>query len=364
VIKIICMLTEQQNNRKLRTACLGLGRAMPQLLELAHAAGLYEIVSVSDSDLAAAEKIARQFNCTAFDDYRQFILQNNIELLIVAEPLYKCVEHVRAAISKKCHILKLAPTASNFEQATELANLAQKNKVKYVTANPSKFAPGFERLADYLKTIDIKQYYFVNICASFGGDFFQPIISDSLADPKLSGGGVLINDCFELLSLVVSNFFLPQQIYALLTNKGFNKKAKQYFGEDAVTASLVFREGLIGTFLAAQQTGTGSAAPIRIYGAENNIVVTPNRLAVYDNAGALIDEHKYPLKPEKCITEMFIDTGRAILEPDKYKLRTSSRLDLGTMAMIEAAYLSAKTGMPEALRKIFEMSEKEKFSFI
>jgi predicted dehydrogenase len=358
------MSTEQQNNRKLKTACLGLGRGMGQLLALAQDTGLYEIISVSDGDLSAAEKVARQFNCTAFDDYRQFTLQNNIEILIVAEPLYKCAEHIRAAINKKCHILKLAPTASNFEQATEMINLAQKNNVKYITASPSKFAPGFERLADFLKTVDIKQYYFVNICAAFGDDFFQPIISDSLADPKLSGGGALINDCFELLGLVASNFFLPQQIYALLTNRGSNKKARQFFGEDTVTASLIFKEGLIGTFLASRQAGTGAVAPIRIYGAENNIVVTPNRLAIYDNSGLLIDEHKYPLKPEKCITEMFIDTGRAILEPKQYKLRTSSRLDLGTMALIEAAYLSAKTGMPEALRKIFEMSEKEKFSLI
>jgi hypothetical protein len=60
---------------------------------------------------------------------------------------------------------------------------------------------------------------------------------------------------------------------------------------------------------------------------------------------------------------MFIDTGRALLEPEKYKLRNSPKLDLATMALVEAAYLSAKTGMPESPRKFFEISEKEKFPF-
>jgi predicted dehydrogenase len=348
---------------KLKTACLGLGRGAPQLLDLASSTGLYEIISVADSLLANAQQTTQKYNCTAFDDYRQFILQNDIDILIVAEPLYKCAEFVKAAINKKIHILKLIPTAANFEQAAELINLAGKNNVKYLTACPARFAPGFERLSDYLKTVDRRHFYFINTCASFDSDFFQPVISYTQADRKLSGGGVLLNDCFELLSLIIENFSLPQQIYALTTNQSPDKKAKQYLGEDTITVSLTFNDGFIGTFLAAQHTGTAVTSPVRIYGAEQNIVATPNRLAIYDNNDSLIAEHKYPLKNEKCITEMFIDMGRAMLEPEKYKLRNSPRLDLATMALIEAAYLSAKTGMPESPRKFFEISEKEKFPF-
>jgi predicted dehydrogenase len=351
------------SNGKLKTACLGLNARTLNLLELACSTELYEIVSVADSSLPNASRVAGEYNCTAFDDYRQFILQNQPDVLIVAEPLYKCFEFVKVAINKKCHILKLIPTASNFEQASELINLSEKNNVKYVTATPSRFAPGFERLNDYLQAADRKQYYFINICASFGSDFFQPIISYTQADRKLSGGGVLLNDCFELLSLVIDSFSLPGQVYALITNQSTDKKAKQYFGEDTITASLVFKDGVIGTFLAAKQTGSSTAAPVKIYGAGQNIVATANRLAVYDNNDSLIAEHKYPLKSEKCITEMFIDFGRAMLEPEKYKLRRSPRLDLATMALIEAAYLSAKTGMPESPRRFFEISEKEKFPF-
>jgi predicted dehydrogenase len=352
------------SNGKLKTACLGLNVRTSNLLELACSTELYEIVSVADSNLPNASRVAEKYNCTAFDDYRQFILQNQPEVLIVAEPLYKCFEFVKAAINKKCHILKLIPTASNFEQASELINLAEKNNVKFVTATPSRFAPGFERLSDYLQTADRKQYYFINICASFGSDFFQPVVSYTQADRKLSGGGVLLNDCFELLSLIVENFSLPGQVYALITNQSTDKKAKQYFGEDTVTASLVFKDGVIGTFLAAKQTGSGTAAPVKIYGAGQNIVATANRLAVYDNNDSLIAEHKYPLKSEKCITEMFIDFGRALLEPEKYKLRSSPHLDLATMALIEAAYLSAKTGMPESPSRFFELSEKERSPFV
>ncbi len=356
------------SNGKLKTACLGLGRGALDLLLLARSTELYEIISIADSNLSAAQLASQKFNdsaspvaaCSAFDDYRQFTLQNQPDVLIVAEPLYKCLEFVKTAISKKCHIIKLIPTAAKFEQASEMINLAEKNNVKYITACPARFAPGFERLSDYLKITDKRQIYLINVCASFGADFFQPVVSHNQADRTLSGGGVLLNDCFELISLIVENFSLPQQIYALTANKSPDKLAKQYLGEDTITASLVFKDGLIGTFLAADPSGSAIAPPVKICGAENNIVATPNRLAVYDKEGALVNENKYPLKPEKCITEMFIDAGRALLEPEKYKLRYSSRLDLATMAFIEAAYLSVKTATPESPGKFFEMSEKEK----
>lgn len=352
---------------KLKTACLGLGRGAGELLPLAQSTNLYEIISIADSNIATAKQIVQKFDgsasITVFDDYRQFILQNQPDLLIVAEPLYKCAEFVKTAINKKCHILKLIPTAAKFEQATELINLAEKNNVKYLTACPARFAPGFERLSDYMKTVDKRHFFLIEIIASFGSDFFQPIISHNQSDRKLSGGGVLLNDCFELISLIVENFSLPQQIYALASNRSGGRLAKQYLGEDTVTASLVFKDGLIGTFLAANPSGSVVAPPVRICGAENNIIATPNRLAVYDNDGKLINENKYPLKPEKCITEMFIDAGRALLEPSVYKLRNNARLDLATMAFIEAAYLSVKTAMPESPGKFFEISEKEKSPF-
>ncbi len=352
------------NTGKLKTAWLGLNARTAGLLESAYATGLYEIISIADSNMANATRAASVYNCTAFDDYRQFILQNQPEVLIVAEPLTKCAEFVKTAINKKCHILKLIPTAPNFELAAEIFELIKKNNVRYVTAAPARFAPGYERLADFLRTHSRRDFYFVNMCATFGENFFQPIPSYSKAEQKLYGGGVILNDCFELLSLLVENFAMPTQIYALLTNQSPDKKAKQYFGEDTVTASLVFREGLIGTFQAVRQTGNGSVAPIRIYGSKQNIIATPNRLAIYDENDNLISENKYPLNAGKCITEMFIDFGRALLEPDKYKMRNSYRLDLATMALIQAAYLSAKTGMSETPGRFFEISEKERFPFV
>jgi len=351
------------NTAKLKTAWLGVSPRTASLLEAAAATGLYEIISIADRNMANAAKAAKVYDCTAFDDYRQFILQNQPDVLVVAESMHKCAEYVKAAISKKCHILKLIPTAQDFELAAEIFELIKRNNVRYVTAAPARFAPGYERLVDVIRASGIRDFYFVNICAAFGDNFFQPIPSCAQSEQSISGRGVLLNDCFELISLLVENFSMPTQIYALMTNQSPDKKARQYFGEDTFTASLVFRGGLIGTIMAARQQGE-AIPPVRIYGSQKNIIAFPNRLTIYNSSDNSTDEKQYPCDADKCIAEMFIDFGRALLEPDKYKMRNGFRLDLATMSVIEAAYLSAKTGMPESPGRFFEISEKEKFPFV
>lgn len=350
-------------SNKLKTACIGLCSRAVEFLKLAGTTGLFDVVSVADADMVRAEKIAVDYDCTAFDDFRQFILQNDFDVLIVAEPLHNCIEHVRKAISRRTNILKLPPTAINFTQADELIRFAKKHRVKYSTACATRFSPGFESLCDHLKSVDRNQFYFVNVHQNLS-DTSHEIIPDVFADPKLLGGGVLLNNCFEMLDEIVLNFSLPQQVYTLTTNHTSDRKARQYLGEDTASISLKFPEGLIGTFTAAWHLGAvQSPPPFQIYGDKQNIIVTRNRLAVYNTAGEIIEDHKFPYKPEKCIAEMLIDFARGLLFPDEYRFRFSENLDLATMAFIESVYLSQRTAMPESPSRFFEIAEHPNFPF-
>ncbi len=348
---------------KLKTAVLGLDARAVDFLSAAHDCGLFSIVSVADSDMAKAASISQQYDCTAFDDFRQFTLQNNVDILFVAEPLYRCVEYVKTAISKHTHILKLIPTAANFNEAGELIRMAQAHNVEYLTASPMRFAPGFERLCDYLKTVDVRQFYFLKAYTCLDETSFRTVFFNKDMDPKLLGGAVLLNSCFELVDEILLNFSLPQQVYALMTNQTADKKARQYLGEDTLEISMKFGNGLIGNFTASRHFGPAGAKPLplQIYGSEQNIAVTKNRLAVYNIDNTLIAEHKYPHNAKKCITEMLIDLGRALLMPEEYKLRYCSGPDLAVMAFVESAYLSAKTAMPEEPGRFFKLAGYEDF---
>ena len=97
------------NGETLKTACLGLSIQAQDILAQAAKSEFFNIIAVADSDAAITQKIAQQYNCAAFDDYRQLVVQNQLDVLIVSSPLYECAEYVRLAVSKNCNILKLIP---------------------------------------------------------------------------------------------------------------------------------------------------------------------------------------------------------------------------------------------------------------
>jgi predicted dehydrogenase len=100
---------------KLKAGVLGLSEEGQALLKTASAVEHFEIVAVGDKDGTVAEKVAKQYHCAAFDDYRQLIIQNELDCVLIAAGMYSCEQQARMAMKKKSNVLKLAAAARNFE---------------------------------------------------------------------------------------------------------------------------------------------------------------------------------------------------------------------------------------------------------
>lgn len=131
---------------KLRTAILGLNEGGRLLLEAASRLEHFQIHVVADKDTNLAEKIADEYQCAAFDDYRQLIVEMDSRLsadedrcLLVAAPTHSCDEYIRMAMKKRFNLLKLAPAARNFEEAAGFVRLSEDEGVKFAVANPGRF---------------------------------------------------------------------------------------------------------------------------------------------------------------------------------------------------------------------------------
>ena len=78
---------------KLKTAILGLNEGGLELLEAATETGLYEITAVADSNPEIFERIAEKYQCGAFEDYRQLVMQNQVDVLFIAAGQHLRGEH-------------------------------------------------------------------------------------------------------------------------------------------------------------------------------------------------------------------------------------------------------------------------------
>lgn len=339
------------NNGKLKTAILGLNEGGQLLLKAAGRGDSLQIMAVADKDQNLVEKLAYEYGCAAFDDYRQLVMQNDLDCLLVAEAMHRCEEYVRMAMKKKFNVLKLPPGARDFEEAAEFVRLAEEQDIRFAIANPSRFADSFRTLRQFLQEGRIEHVYLINAFCN-PGDREPP---GWQGDPKLSGGGVLLHNCFKIFDQIVANFGMPEQVYSLSTNKAPDKQQRLYLAEDTAIVTMKFRGDCIGNLVTTRRAGIGPAEEfIKLY--EKNGILTVN-----DEMLILSDKFKRETIQSdddelERMTELLGNFAMSMLSPEANKLCSSARENLQNMAVIESAYLSARTGFPEEPGRILQMS--------
>jgi predicted dehydrogenase len=343
---------------RLKTAVLGLNDKGQILLKEAAATGYFQIQAVADKDAKLAEKIAAEYNCTAYDDYRQLIIQNQLDCLLVAAGIHSCDEYLRAPMKKKINILKLAPPARNFEEAAGFVRLAEEENIKFAVANTNRFAQSFLALRQFLQEGRIEQISLISAACSFG-DQVHPVWQ---TDPKLAGGGVLLHNCYEMIDQIVWNFAAPQQVYSLNTNTAGDRKQRFFLTEDTAVVMMKFADTLIGNLMAGRTFGTRQEF-LKVYGRDKILTVSDTQFTVSDSLGQVSEEYKYS-DDEICRMKKLLENfALSILSPDNNKLCSSARENLRNMAVIESAYLSARTGMAEEPGRILKMAQTEPANF-
>ncbi|MBN2180928.1 MAG: Gfo/Idh/MocA family oxidoreductase [Sedimentisphaerales bacterium] len=343
---------------KLKTVVLGLSGFGRFLLEAANASGYFEITAVADTDTNLAGKIAEEFHCAAYDDYRQLItamdssLSRENRALLVAAGMHSCDEHLRMAIKKNFNILKLAPAARNFEEAAEMVRLSEDVGVQFVVANPARYAQSFLDLRRFLQQGVIEQIFLLNVFCSFGDDGYPAWQND----PKLAGGGVLLYNCYRIIDQILWNFSVPQQVYSLQTNRAQDKQQRLYLAEDTVVVTMKFTDSFIGNLVASRRSGIGPRREIlQIYGKDKILTVNQSQLTISDGLGEICEQIEYDDDLVGCMTELSKNFALSILSPDNNKPCSTTRENLKNMAVMESAYLSARTGFPEEPARILQM---------
>ena len=339
-------------DNKLKTAVLGLSDGGELLLEAASQVDYFDIQAVADRDGELAEKAALKYNCAAYDDYRQLVIQNELDCLLVAAAMHSCEEHIRLAMKKKFNVLKLPPPARNFEEAAEFVRLAEGENVRFSIANTGRFARGFVALREFLEAGKVEQIFLITGICAVGN---EPAHGWQ-TDPKLAGGGVLLHNCYEMIDQIVLNFGVPEQVYCLNTSAAGDRQQRQYLTEDTALVTMRFTDTFIGNLMGSRRMGIEQGREfLKVYGKDKILTVGEARFTISDSLGRTSEELEYDNDELFCMTKVLENFALSIVLPDKNKLCSSGKENLGAMAVVESAYLSARTGMPEEPGRILEM---------
>ncbi|MHC4741691.1 MAG: Gfo/Idh/MocA family protein [Planctomycetota bacterium] len=349
------------SERKIETVVLGLGNEGHLLLEAASESKHFRIQAVADKDGGLAEKLGGEYGCEWYDDYRHVISAMDARLedgeercLMVGEGLYSCEEYVRLAMKKGFNVLKAAPGGRDFEESAELVRLAEEEGVKFGIANPRRYAKSFATLHDYIKTGVVDEIFLVV------GFFCYAGVERAgwQKDPKLAGGGVLVHNSFGMIDQIMWNFPIPQQVYSLTTNNAVDKQQRLSLTEDTAVVAMKFSDRLVGNVVVSSRSSVWPRQEfVKVCGKDRILVVNDKRLTMRDGNSEIMEEIDFETNSVESMAGAVGDFGLSLLFPDESELQSSGRENLKNMAVIESAYLSARTGMPESPGKVLQMGQ-------
>lgn len=340
-------------NRKLKTAIFGVRDDKGQLLQTAIESKYFEVTAIADKDTESAETAGKKYDCQWFDDYRLMVNSCKADCLLVAAGLYSTVQHVILAIEKGIHVFKITPPAQNFAQASELINLANKTGIKFAVSTPLRYCESFNGFKEFVRQENGNHFSLLTADCCY-------VYPDRPAwhnDPELAGGGVLLRDSYEIIDLVTGTFGMPQQVYALMTNNAEDKQQRHALTEDIAVVIMKFPEDLNANITLRRTIGkTEISQTINCFGKDKILSANDNTFEIKNLTAQCLKTEKYKIQRQEQIARNLDNFTLSILQPDETELICSPDEHLRNMAVIEAAYLSSRTAMPEEPARILSLA--------
>ncbi|NLH41508.1 MAG: Gfo/Idh/MocA family oxidoreductase [Planctomycetes bacterium] len=339
-------------SENLVTAVLGLNEAGRCLLTAAASTGLFTIKAVADLDQQKAEKAAKEHNCEAFTDYRQLVVQNQLDCLLVAAETHACEEQIKTAIRRKSHVLKTSPPARTFAEALEFVELAKAENVQFAVANPHRFCTGNLVARDLIAQGRLGHVFLI----AASGFFCSADRPAWQIDPQVAGGGVLLHDCYRILDQILWDFPLPEQVYALKTNHAPDKQQRLCLTEDTAVVAMRFNDAFMGS-LVASRNGQIQAERvcIEIHGKEGQLTIADSEVVLSCN-GRQDQRWQYEESRQTLMERLLAAFAQSLRTPEQHPFPGTGVESLRNMAALESIYLSARTGFPEEPARILRMT--------
>ncbi|MFC1717005.1 Gfo/Idh/MocA family protein [Candidatus Poribacteria bacterium] len=338
--------------QKLRFGVIGAGsftsrRHIPTIIDSPYA----ELVALCRRNEEMLRKIADHFNCpNTFTDYRRMLDEVEMDAVLVTTPHALHYEHARAALEKGLHVMIEKPMSLKADEARELAGIAKdKGLVIVVALNPPFWShTAYLRQAirsgvlGEIEGVDIN--WVGNAEHVFGltpmPDSMPGVVPPTLfrADPKLGGGGHFVDSGSHLVSeLLWTTGLKAREVCALMDDSEFDMRTNVNLTMENGAVCTISNIGNSGISRRIHSTYFGSKATLFIDGMPFKVT-----LCKPDEDPVIVPEEEMPeeLQPVDDLINAILGKSDPLCSADD---------GLQVVEVIEAAYISARTGRKVAL---------------
>jgi predicted dehydrogenase len=278
------------------------------------------------------------------DDLRVLLAQSELDAVLLAGSVRDSVELAADALGRGLHVWRQPPLGRTFAETTDLLRRAREaervlhvpswwDQIREGVRGLMRAEDGFRAAASELRI------------ATVGPELAS--WRSSLVD---AGGGVLSLDAYALLECLVAIRGVPESVAASVGRCRVRGTPTPRETEDSAAALLRYGGGDSAVVTALWDVPPYESAAW-FHSAGVSLRIDGRRATLYNATGAATDERTHPEDFAAADLSRF---AADIAARDRAESLARQERHAAVASILEAAYLSARTGQPESPRRLYE----------
>lgn len=325
-------------DRPLRAVLLGLAGVGADFLAAIVDNDQFNLIAVADSDAELVRRAQDRCDVAGFEDYRSVIVESargGLDVAFVALEPFRSCEIIQFAATRGIAVFHAAPFARSLREARHMIARFTAAGSALSVCRAWWWDPAYSRLHSLSEWIG-------RVHAATAVVRINELRKGWRGDSVKAGGGVLLNGAYEQIDMLTAVFGVPEEVYAHCILAQGAGGSRNHDTEDVACA--VLRYAHDRTAALTVSNGLGEAGwRVTLDGADGSVCVTPGKLTLTARGAMPLIFASRARPPVAPAIQVFAESALA----GERSARSNAADHLGTLAVIEAAYLSTKTRCPE-----------------
>ncbi len=249
---------------KIKFGLVGAGAIAKAYVQAFRNSEYSELVAIADVVPQAASALAQEANCSSYDSYQAMVTASELDAVIICTPPSTHLDIALALMAKGIHVLCEKPLSIDSLSARKMLQGSQQQGVLLTMASK------FRYVEDVIKAKSLVDSGAIGEIVLFENAFTSRVDMSSRwnSDPKISGGGVLIDNGTH--SVDITRYFLGALAEVQVVE---GKRIQELTVEDTVKIFVKNNSGVMGNIDLSWSINKELDYFLRIYGSDGTISV-------------------------------------------------------------------------------------------
>lgn len=340
-------------DERLRVAVIGVGGSGAKMLAALMQSDLLEVVGISDRDAHAAERVSRDAGVPGYGDNRSLLVERRPAAAFLCVPPIGAAELISACADRGIHVWKDLPLARDLDEGVAMVRRMADAGVKFAVGTQRRFFRGYRRAYELRRRVGeiflARAQYLFNWGAELGWR----------GDQASAGGGALLELGYHAIDLLVWMLGVPDEVYGVsaVGNRpeqvGDDDAARpMYDTDDTAVAIMRYIGGAMASVITTRCSGPVSEE-LCLHGRSGSLRADAETCVLRDPDGNVLGYEAEDVVPVSGFRHQAEAFAAAVLgETRTYEC--SGWENLLNLAVIEAIYLSDRTGQSEEPHRLLE----------